>query len=768
MSKNFKDRLINSLRDASKFDSGNLVAPVAVLWPDPEKQWVAIIEMLQQEMPELLVLGNYEPEKKTGPAIWLKCMVDRTLPSADWIAELVPILYLPGISKNDLKELENADPPIAPLMEYQYTGVLWTHRNGKEWTVTAFLQNKEEGLGLNVSSDNATRDASQKALRTIFQDTEISFPSHVSSEFLYQLLFQNEVQSILEWMCHGDAFLNELDADKSQVFSSICQTKYDFVPVQKNIRAITENLAMQKGHWKKVWDFFALAPLHFPQVISELEKIRPPDIGGLFAVPEDSWPIINEEAEESLRISLAELEKLSPVLIPAKIYALESLHSKRRKWVWASLGRSNLAIALKHLVALCEGIEQPWEITSLDSLTKWYTIKGFLVDYSAIEALGACKSEKEKQAIIDVLKNVYSNWLQKLNLKFQELVKSQSGVFNDLPVKNLDDEFILFVDAFRYDIARKWAEEMEKKNFKTTVDSTWTILPSLTPSCKPFLSPIAERVSRQSDCLDFKPQTIDGKDLTFPQFESEIDYAGYDFPKAAAEISKGKKAWMEIGKIDKSGHEEQSGLVHRIPELFSLIEERVKDIFAAGYKRIRIVTDHGWLLVPGGMPRENLPKDHIETRWGRCAVLKEGVPSSFLHLPWFWNNSVMIAYAPGISFFKANNEYAHGGVSLQECLIPIISIETSGLDFIPISMDIKWIGLKCSVELKGVQPGCKIEIRTKHTDENTSITKTKEVSGDGKLSLFVENEDYESTAAFIVVTDKDGFVLEKMQTIIGE
>ena len=46
-----------------------------------------------------------------------------------------------------------------------------------------------------------------------------------------------------------------------------------------------------------------------------------------------------------------------------------------------------------------------------------------------------------------------------------------------------------------------------------------------------------------------------------------------------------------------------------------------------------------------------------------------------MHLPWRWNESIFIAYAPGISFFKKNEEYAHGGISIQECLVPTILIE---------------------------------------------------------------------------------------------
>ncbi|MBA7713695.1 hypothetical protein ES703_122702 [subsurface metagenome] len=80
MNKNFTERLINSLRDAAKFDSDSLVGLQVILWPDPEKQWEVIIPGLQQKMPELLIFGDFNSEQRTGPAIWLKCMVAGVLP----------------------------------------------------------------------------------------------------------------------------------------------------------------------------------------------------------------------------------------------------------------------------------------------------------------------------------------------------------------------------------------------------------------------------------------------------------------------------------------------------------------------------------------------------------------------------------------------------------------------------------------------------------------------------------------------------------------
>ncbi len=770
MKKSFKELLIQSIRTSAKYDSGTLQAPVAILWPDPEKQWEVVIDKLQDEMPELMVLGEYDPGKRKGPAIWLKCMVCRTLPEANWDESLVPVIYMPGVSRNDLKNLSEADPAIAPLMEYQYTGTLWIHRNGKEWTVSGFLQNKDEGIGVDLASDNETKDAAIKALKLIFKEPQIKYPSHVNSDFLYQLLFKNEEKSILEWMCRGDEFLNSMDAEKQHIFVSICQKKYGFYPSEKNILTIAEKLGMKKdASWSKVWDYYTLAPERFTRIVSLLEQVKPETMGeGLFAVPEETWPQKNAEAEEELRKKFEDIAKLTTEKARELIKELEKEHGKRRSWVWTELSKTNLAMALKHLSSLSEKTAQPYDATSIDLLVAYYKETGYLIDFAALKAMSSSKSQKEQKAVKVVLSSLYSPWLKKLTSKFQALISETSEIFNNLPVRNEESDCILFVDAFRFDIAKKWAEQIQQNNCKVDITTRWAPLPSVTANCKPFFSPVADKISNVSEFDNFRPQTKEKKSLSTYQYEAELDKAGYTFLKDISDLKHGQKIWMEIGKIDRFGHDEQAGLAHRIEELCNLINERVQDIFAAGYKKIKIVTDHGWLLVPGGMPRENLPKDHIDIRWGRCAVLKEGFTSSLLHLPWFWNNSVMVAYAPDISFFKANNEYAHGGISLQECLVPIITVESKAIAHQPVSVNVKWVGLKCSLQFKGVQPGYRVEIRTKHTDETTKITKTKIIDEDMKVSLFVEDADCENMAAFIVITDEDQVVIEKRQTIVGE
>jgi len=166
--------LIKAIRFAAVFNPEVQVAPVCILWPDRDRQWEAVIPRLQNEMPELLVLGDYDPERKTGPAIWLRCVIARTVDGIPFSEDLTPILYLPGVSRQDLRAVESCPEYLKPLAELQYRGVIWSQVNAKDWTILAFLKSDQGGLGLDVARDKATLSAIQLSLcRLLDEEVEM-------------------------------------------------------------------------------------------------------------------------------------------------------------------------------------------------------------------------------------------------------------------------------------------------------------------------------------------------------------------------------------------------------------------------------------------------------------------------------------------------------------------------------------------------------------------------------------------------------------------
>ncbi len=120
------DCLKETLRGAAVFNPDIQSAPACILWPDRDRQWEPAIPPLLKELPELAVLGEYAPEKRSGPAIWLRCAIAGRAGDVSLPADRPPILYLPGVGRQDLRAVENCPDSLKPLAELQYRGVIWS------------------------------------------------------------------------------------------------------------------------------------------------------------------------------------------------------------------------------------------------------------------------------------------------------------------------------------------------------------------------------------------------------------------------------------------------------------------------------------------------------------------------------------------------------------------------------------------------------------------------------------------------------------------
>jgi hypothetical protein len=149
-------------------------------------------------------------------------------------------------------------------------------------------------------------------------------------------------------------------------------------------------------------------------------------------------------------------------------------------------------------------------------------------------------------------------------------------------------------------------------------------------------------------------------------------------------------------------------------------------------------------------------------------LIKEGASTDLLHLPWRWNPAIFIAYAPGISFFKANEEYAHGGVSIHECLVPTMIIENPNVLNIEAEIKVvKWVNLKCSIQTSDVPDGYTVDIRTKYSDAKTSIVLSKSKLLKGNAASLMVDDGAEFQAATIVLLDEYERILDKKPTTVG-
>ncbi|HND00267.1 MAG TPA: BREX-1 system phosphatase PglZ type B, partial [Myxococcota bacterium] len=199
------ETLIQRIRKAGEHNRNAEVAPAVILWPDRDRQWEPLLPALRKAMPELYCHGSFAAEERTGPAIWLRCVLAGTVPHG-MIGKGVPVLYLPGIGRGDLRAVESCPRELQPLAELQYRGSFFGHSNGKDWTVSAFLGSGREGLGLDLAEDQGTQTALRQVLRRLadVRLKELEGRRLEAADF-YELLSPDLDRDLLRWMENPDA-----------------------------------------------------------------------------------------------------------------------------------------------------------------------------------------------------------------------------------------------------------------------------------------------------------------------------------------------------------------------------------------------------------------------------------------------------------------------------------------------------------------------------------------------------------------------------------
>jgi hypothetical protein len=768
------DVLLASLEKASRYNQNVMVAPAAILWTDKYRCWLTLAPVLRSVLPQFLTLGPYDPVARTGPAIWLKCMLAHKLPEANWPEEAIPILYLPGVSRQELRAVETCPKPLQPLAELQYRSVFWSHVNGRDWSVLAFLKSQEGGLGLDVAQDEATREAIGRALLPLMNTPLLNLQGRrLEADDFNLLLTPDPVRDLLRWLNDPAGTCQHWDGNEWDSFRTICQKEYGFDPQQDGELTGAELLGRKQGNWGKVWERFAEYPRLYSQ-LPELLRRAKPAAKHLFE-DKSSWPQKNEEQETALRQNLKAMENQAPYEVAQKLTELEKRHGDRRHWVWAELGQAPLAQALEHITTLAKVTKQPMGGGTPEEMAAWYATKGWRADAAMLQTLACIQRTEDVSAVIAAIRTIYLPWLQAAAERLQKLVQEHSypGHAGEYlkPMRAQEGECLLFSDGLRYDVAQQMQTTLAQQGFQVHISYRWASLPTVTATSKPAVSPITDILAGQSGDTLFQPSEKNtGKSLTTARFGRLLEEGGYQVLGKEDTGDATGRAWSEHGDLDRIGHDQGRKLALRIPEELRSLMERITDLLQSGWQQVKVITDHGWLLLPGGLPKHELPGYLTETRWGRCAMLKPEAKPSGLLLPWRWAGEVSVALAPGVSCYLAGMEYAHGGLSLQECVTPIVTVKQAEKAVTVLITEAKWIGLRCRITLDKGAPGLRVDLRTKAADPASSLTigkRGKEVDAEGKASLPVEDDSFVGSAAFLVVVDPKGVIITKMPTTIG-
>ncbi len=727
------DALVEAITAAAVYNPAIDAAPEAVLWCDEQREFAPLMPAVRGRMPQVMTLGPPDSETRSGPALWLRAAATGAVEGIALPPSTIPVLWLPGVARETLRAAEECPNELVPLAWLASAGSFFGHVNGKDWTLGGFLGADRGPLKLDVASDGPTRYALAQAAAELFSRPIASLNNrHIDEPFLLDLIMPEPEADMLRWLD------GRLDQGRLVTLVKWAKKTLDFDIAKNDRGAGAALLARRQGAWGELWSRFDQNP-GFHEPLIELLGGLSPDLGS----DGRAYPKINADKEAELRRELAKIDGANANDARIAVLNLEKTHGWRRETIWARLGKAPLAIALGHIATVAAASSLP--LHDPRELAAQYAEAGWRIDSAALDALAAVPRTEDRDAVSAALRAVYQPWLHEAATALQSLA---SGIDFSTPPKPGRADAVLFVDGLRMDLGHRLAAILQAEGAAADVNWRWSGFPTVTATCKPFASPVAAAFAGNEPIPGFQPTDTDGKPVTQAVLKKALQSGGW---ATDADFIPEGKVWQEAGTFDSDGHALGIRLVDGLPNALQVVADTALRLARSGH-RLRITTDHGWLLLPGGLETAKIESGMTEpnTKWSRCAVVKPGASVSVPQVRWTWNSDTWVATAPGVAVFYGGVSYAHGGISPQECVLPEILLEPLASPLATMILEATWKALRLSVRVEnGV--GLTVDLRKDSVSGPSIAAAAKEIETDGLASVLVKYDDRGADCVLVVL-----------------
>ena len=335
----------------------------------------------------------------------------------------------------------------------------------------------------------------------------------------------------------------------------------------------------------------------------------------------------------------------------------------------------------------------------------------------------AARSEKTpseiKKYINKPTSKKYGDWLNKISIKFSESVSQldkwessvaypQRDFWNQNVTFDDDKVAVLYIDALRYDLAKKLYSNLEKRKFKLSMKTMLSSLPSITEVGMAALLPKNNGLLIEVDNGKLKTLIHDSpvyvKNLRKDWIRNTLDDVVFiDLKKINQstkedlqnKIQNSNRIIVMDQEIDKLGTFISDITVTFFEVLVDKIASAVENLHNAGIKKVIIGTDHGFLLLPKEIIIENIPVLKLIMKLqGRFLIGHPPINDKFISFDYGslgYSSQGVVEFPRGIYSIskRGTTGIIHGGISLQEnCIASIESIKEVKSEKIGIKVEI--------------------------------------------------------------------------------
>ena len=134
------------------------------------------------------------------------------------------------------------------------------------------------------------------------------------------------------------------------------------------------------------------------------------------------------------------------------------------------------------------------------ALAEAYTEHGAQIDRAAMAALAVAPRELDRVAVTAALRAIYLPWLEEGANALQELIRVGKVRLSVPSPASTTATTVLFVDGLRMDLAQELARVLSEDGLTVKLRWCWSGFPTVTATCKPLVSPVANRMRGSADC----------------------------------------------------------------------------------------------------------------------------------------------------------------------------------------------------------------------------------------------------------------------------
>src|SRR5258708_24390969 len=174
-----------------------------------------------------------------------------------------------------------------------------------------------------------------------------------------------------------------------------------------------------------------------------------------------------------------------------------------------------------------------------------------------MDALRAGEQAEDVAAVKAAITGLYRPWLEHAATAMQKVVYADHSL-QVYHVERLSEPAngtcILFCDGLSYDIGQRLTEALEAHKLTGKVESHLVPLPSVTPTAKPALSPVAGMLTGKGSQGLEPVVSASGSKVTADALRKLLTQAAYQVLLAEDLGNPSGKACTDMGPIDTHGH----------------------------------------------------------------------------------------------------------------------------------------------------------------------------------------------------------------------